>query len=138
MFAIRPSKAAEDYDFLGWMGVDPGATNGNMIFQKYEPKTWQETHVDIKITHCGICSSDLHTLGSGLGPTLYPCCVGHEIVGTAVRVGSKAENGIRYGILFHLISTVSKQAPALVASQYTDPFSDLVIVLVSVPRSSPA
>lgn len=31
------------------------------------------------------------------GPTTYPCCVGHEIVGIAVRVGSKAEGGIKVG-----------------------------------------
>lgn len=30
-------------------------------------------------------------------PALYPCCVGHEIVGTAVRVGSKAVGGIKVG-----------------------------------------
>jgi D-arabinose 1-dehydrogenase-like Zn-dependent alcohol dehydrogenase len=28
---------------------------------------------------------------------MYPCCVGHEIVGIAVRVGSQAENGIKLG-----------------------------------------
>ncbi len=28
---------------------------------------------------------------------MYPCCVGHEIVGTAVRVGSKAVGGIKVG-----------------------------------------
>lgn len=28
---------------------------------------------------------------------MYPCCVGHEIVGTAVRVGSKVINGIKVG-----------------------------------------
>ena len=50
-----------------------------------------------QITHCGICGSDLHTLRSGWGETLYPCCVGHEIVGKAVRVGSKAEGGIKVG-----------------------------------------
>lgn len=31
------------------------------------------------------------------GPTQYPCCVGHEIVGVAVRVGSKAEGNIKVG-----------------------------------------
>ena len=31
------------------------------------------------------------------GPTTYPCCVGHEIVGTAVRVGSQAEGDIKVG-----------------------------------------
>lgn len=31
------------------------------------------------------------------GPTEYPCCVGHEIVGTAVRVGSRATGNIKIG-----------------------------------------
>ena len=31
------------------------------------------------------------------GPTKYPCCVGHEIVGNAVRVGSNAVGGIKVG-----------------------------------------
>ena len=61
-----------DYKFQGWMGLDKDSANGNLKFQQYEPKTWQETDVDIKITHCGICGSDLHTLRSGWGPTLYP------------------------------------------------------------------
>ena len=77
------------------MGLDPKAVDGNMKWQSYEPKEWKETDVDIKITHCGICGSDLHTLRSGWFPTPYPCVVGHEIVGTAVRVGSKAEGGIK-------------------------------------------
>jgi alcohol dehydrogenase (NADP+) len=50
-----------------------------------------------QITHCGICGSDLHTLRSGWGESLYPCCVGHEIVGKAVRVGLKVEGGIKFG-----------------------------------------
>jgi len=54
------------------MGLDPKSVEGNLKFQQYEPKTWEETDVDIKITHCGICGSDLHTLRSGWGPTLYP------------------------------------------------------------------
>lgn len=103
-----------DYKFQGWMGLDPSAADGNMKWQAYEPKTWQETDVDIKITHCGICGSDLHTLRSGWKPTLFPCCVGfvhpspifsrvgtktfcrHEIIGHAVKVGSQAEGGIKY------------------------------------------
>ncbi|KAL8935206.1 MAG: hypothetical protein Q9216_005534 [Gyalolechia sp. 2 TL-2023] len=31
------------------------------------------------------------------GETVYPCCVGHEIVGRAVRVGSQAREGIAVG-----------------------------------------
>ncbi|KAK4149673.1 chaperonin 10-like protein [Chaetomidium leptoderma] len=86
-----------DYKFEGWLGLDPSAAEGNMQWGEFEPKAWEETDVDIKITHCGVCGSDLHTLRSGWGPAKYPCCVGHEIVGTAVRVGSKAEGGIKVG-----------------------------------------
>lgn len=56
---------ATDYKFEGWMGLDPSASQGNMIWQEFEPKKWEETDVDIKVSHCGICGSDLHTLRSG-------------------------------------------------------------------------
>ncbi|KAI9892107.1 MAG: hypothetical protein M1814_001813 [Vezdaea aestivalis] len=88
---------SQENKFQGWMGLDPSGAKGNLVFQEFQPKQWAETDVEIKITHCGICGSDLHTLRSGWGETLYPCCVGHEIVGTAVRVGSKAEGGIKIG-----------------------------------------
>ena len=64
------------YKFQGWLGLDPSSVEGKMQWKEYEPKTWEETDVDIKVTHCGICGSDLHTLRSGWAPTLYPCCVG--------------------------------------------------------------
>ncbi|RAH45271.1 NAD(P)-dependent alcohol dehydrogenase [Aspergillus aculeatinus CBS 121060] len=89
--------ASTDYKFEGWMALEPKAAEGNMVWQEFEPKPWEETDIDIKITHCGICGSDMHTLRSGWGPTNYPCCVGHEIVGVAVRVGSKVEGGIKVG-----------------------------------------
>ena len=90
---------ASGYKFQGWLGLDKAAAQGNMIWQEYTPKPFEETDIDIKITHCGICGSDLHTLRSAgnWGEALYPVCVGHEIVGTAVRVGSKAEGGIKIG-----------------------------------------
>jgi len=89
--------SSTDYKFQGWMGLDKESVKGNMVLQEFTPKPFEETDIDIKITHCGICGSDLHTLRSGWGPTLYPCCVGHEIVGEAVRVGSNAEGGIKLG-----------------------------------------
>lgn len=57
--------AQTDYKFEGWMGLDASASEGNMVWQEFKPKTWEETDIDIKITHCGICGSDLHTLRSG-------------------------------------------------------------------------
>lgn len=86
-----------DYRFQGWLGLDKKSAEGNMVWKDYEPKPFAESDVDIKVTHCGICGSDIHTLRSGWGQSLYPVVVGHEIVGTAVRVGSKVENGIKVG-----------------------------------------
>ncbi|KJZ73110.1 hypothetical protein HIM_07494 [Hirsutella minnesotensis 3608] len=86
-----------DYKFEGWMGLDPSSAEGNMVWKEYEPKPWEETDVDIRITHSGICGTDLHTLRSGWMPSPYPVVVGHEIVGVAVRVGSQAEGDIKVG-----------------------------------------
>ncbi|KAI3585516.1 NADP-dependent alcohol dehydrogenase [Fusarium oxysporum f. sp. albedinis] len=86
-----------DYKFEGWMGEDERSAEGNMVWQEYEPKKWEETDVDIRITHCGICGSDIHVLRSGWRQAPYPVVVGHEIVGVAVRVGSQAEGGIKVG-----------------------------------------
>ena len=36
-------------------------------------------------------------------PTLYPCVVGHEIVGTVVKAGSKVEGGIKYVVTCFLV-----------------------------------
>ncbi|TVY68659.1 putative formaldehyde dehydrogenase AdhA [Lachnellula suecica] len=98
---IHNVKMSASYKFQGWMGLDKDATKGKMVWQEYEPKTWTEDDVDIKITHCGICGSDIHTLRSGWGQSLYPCCVGHEIVGTAIKVGKNVKHlkvGDRCGV----------------------------------------
>ncbi len=51
--------------FEGWMGLDKTSAEGKMVWQEFQPKTWEETDVDIKVSHCGICGSDLHVLRSG-------------------------------------------------------------------------
>jgi uncharacterized zinc-type alcohol dehydrogenase-like protein len=45
--------------------------------------------VQIDIAYCGICHSDLHTVRSEWGGTLYPCVPGHEIVGHVTAVGAE-------------------------------------------------
>lgn len=62
-----------------------------MKWETYEPKKWSEDDVEIQISHCGVCGSDIHTLRSGWAPTLYTCVVGHEIIGKAVRAGKNVE-----------------------------------------------
>lgn len=36
-----------DYKFEGWVGLDAKAAEGNMVWQSYEPKTFQETDIDV-------------------------------------------------------------------------------------------
>ncbi|PSR86954.1 zinc-binding dehydrogenase [Coniella lustricola] len=86
-----------DYKFEGWAAHDPKSIEGNMTWQEVQPKAWEETDVDIKVTHCGMCGTDLHFLSNGWGATQYPLTVGHEIVGVAVRVGSQVTSGIKVG-----------------------------------------
>lgn len=92
------AKELQNSDFQGWCGLDKHSAEGNMVWQQFpHPKKWEETDIDIEISHCGICGSDIHTLRSGWGPTLYPVCVGHEIVGRAVRVGKDVKKNIHVG-----------------------------------------
>ncbi|KAM5365892.1 hypothetical protein ACJZ2D_010806 [Fusarium nematophilum] len=66
---------------------DASSADGNLVWKEYEPKAWEETDVDIKVTHSGICGSDLHTLRNGWGTSKFPCVAGHEIAGVVVRGG---------------------------------------------------
>ena len=58
--------AQQPYTFRGWQGLDKSSAQGKMVWRDFQPKKWEETDVDIKVTHCGICGSDLHTLRSGV------------------------------------------------------------------------
>lgn len=74
--------SSQDYKFEGWLAEDASAAIGNMKWKEFEPKEWEETDIDIKVTHCGICGSDLHTLRSGwvceppLSSTSHPFLTG--------------------------------------------------------------
>ena len=52
--------------------------------------------VQIEIAYCGVCHSDLHTVRSEWGGTLFPCVPGHEIVGHVSAVGSEV-TGFKLG-----------------------------------------
>ncbi|KAL2834379.1 chaperonin 10-like protein [Aspergillus cavernicola] len=74
--------------FHGWLGLNTDSATGKMVWAEYEPKPFEPTDIDMRITHCGVCGSDLHHLRSGWRPADYPLCVGHEIIGIVIRVGS--------------------------------------------------
>jgi alcohol dehydrogenase (NADP+) len=87
--------------FHGWLGHDKTAASGNMTWSSFTPKPLNNIDIDIKVSHCGICGTDIHTLRSGWGNTHYPVCVGHEIVGHVVSLGSRVTTlklGDRVGV----------------------------------------
>ena len=74
--------------YHGYAALEPGLDVKPI---DYPAKPWTEKDVEIKITHCGICGSDLHTITGGWGKIQYPQVVGHEIIGHVVRIGSQVD-----------------------------------------------
>ncbi|CAG0978380.1 alcohol dehydrogenase (NADP+) [Phycisphaerales bacterium] len=57
--------------------------------------------VQIEITHCGVCHTDIHFVKNEWGFTVYPCVPGHEIVGRVTKVGNQVQGfkaGDRVGV----------------------------------------
>ncbi|CAG8486671.1 2070_t:CDS:2 [Dentiscutata erythropus] len=85
-------------EFHGYAAFDKEST---LKPYSYIPRPLGDEDIEIEISHCGICGSDLHTIRSGWYPTMYPAIVGHEIVGKVSRKGSKVDDfniGDRVGI----------------------------------------
>ena len=67
----------------------------------YEPLPLGPHDVEIRISHCGICHSDVHLVDGDWGMGSYPMVPGHEIVGTVTALGSEVrhlEAGARVGV----------------------------------------
>ncbi|RKP16392.1 putative mannitol dehydrogenase [Rozella allomycis CSF55] len=70
--------------------------------------------IEIEISHCGICHSDIHTLDSGWGPTMYPVVVGHEIIGKITAKGPEVSHlnvGDRVGVGAMVSSCLKSDCP---------------------------
>lgn len=88
VYIFHPSTHSHAY-------IDPKSFTDLQV-KTFTPKQFESNDVEIAITHCGVCGSDVHTLKQGWGETKLPLVVGHEIVGKAVRVGSTVK-GIKVG-----------------------------------------
>jgi uncharacterized zinc-type alcohol dehydrogenase-like protein len=54
----------------------------------FERRDLRAHDVQLEILYCGVCHSDLHTVRSEWGPSVYPCIPGHEIIGRVTAVGA--------------------------------------------------
>jgi uncharacterized zinc-type alcohol dehydrogenase-like protein len=67
----------------------------------YNKKELTDHEVEIKITHCGICHSDIHLIDNDWMISKYPLVPGHEVVGIILAAGSKVRHlkiGDRVGV----------------------------------------
>ena len=68
---------------------------------KLEPYTYEAgdlapDEVEVDVTSCGICHSDLSMLNNDWGMAKYPFVPGHEVIGTVAKIGS-AVKGLKEG-----------------------------------------
>ena len=62
----------------------------------FDPGELGPEEVEIKVTHCGICHSDLSMLDNDWGMSAYPFVPGHEVTGTVSALGAQAK-GLKIG-----------------------------------------
>jgi uncharacterized zinc-type alcohol dehydrogenase-like protein len=62
----------------------------------FDPGELGAEEVEIKVTHCGICHSDLSMLDNDWGMSAYPFVPGHEVIGTVAALGDDAK-GLQIG-----------------------------------------
>lgn len=68
---------------------------------EYNPSPLGPDEVDIRVTHCGICHSDVSLIDNDWHFTAYPLVPGHEVIGHISAVGSRVEAlkvGTRVGL----------------------------------------
>jgi alcohol/geraniol dehydrogenase (NADP+) len=71
---------------------------------EYEPGPLGPHEVEVKVSHCGICHSDLAMIDNDWGFSAYPLVPGHEVVGTISALGSDVDAvkvGQRVGVGWH-------------------------------------
>jgi uncharacterized zinc-type alcohol dehydrogenase-like protein len=70
-------------------GLAAHAAGAELLPFRYEPGALGARDVEIGISHCGICHSDLHLISNDWGISQYPFIPGHEVIGTITEVGAE-------------------------------------------------
>jgi uncharacterized zinc-type alcohol dehydrogenase-like protein len=72
-----------------FQGLAAHAAGAELLSYKYDPGKILPDQVEISISHCGICHSDIHLIDNDWGLSQYPFIPGHEIIGTVTAIGSE-------------------------------------------------
>ena len=68
---------------------------------KYDAGELRPGDVEVSISHCGVCHSDVNLIDNDWGLSKYPFIPGHEVVGTIATVGANVKHlqvGARVGV----------------------------------------
>ena len=56
---------------------------------EYEPTPLKVDEIEIRVTHNGLCHTDIHMRDNDWGISSYPLVPGHEVVGIVTQVGKR-------------------------------------------------
>jgi uncharacterized zinc-type alcohol dehydrogenase-like protein len=82
-------------------GLAAHAAGAELLTFRYDPGELGPAEVEIAVTHCGICHSDIHLVSNDWGISQFPFIPGHEVVGKVSAVGSAVRSlkpGDRVGL----------------------------------------
>lgn len=82
-------------------GLAAHAAGAELLPLRYTPGDLGPNEIEVRISHCGICHSDIHLIDNDWGISRYPFIPGHEIVGVVDAVGAAVRDrhpGERVGI----------------------------------------
>ena len=80
-------------EFKAYAATQP---NGPLEPFSFNPGPLEPEEVEIQVSHCGLCHSDISMLENEWGMSSYPFVPGHEAVGTVVALGDGAK-GLKIG-----------------------------------------
>ena len=99
MTTLAPTKAPETSAHRSTVAIRAYATMGpGQPLQAHEfvAGPLGPMEVEIAVTHCGMCHSDLHLMSNDFGITPFPLIPGHEVVGEVAEIG-RAVTELRAG-----------------------------------------
>lgn len=67
---------------------------GRLQHWEYEPSPLGKKEIEIRITHNGLCHTDIHMRDNDWGVSSYPLVAGHEVVGVVTQIGEDVSSFI--------------------------------------------
>ncbi|MGB3457345.1 MAG: NAD(P)-dependent alcohol dehydrogenase [Litorimonas sp.] len=76
-------------EFNAYAALEPG---GTLQPYSYDPGPIAADEVEIRITACGLCHSDLSMIHNSWRRSRYPLVPGHEVIGEVIAVGDRVSH----------------------------------------------